>query len=85
MLKARLDVGAYRVQISVNKSFENPVFDRTYDAMKDINLYEEFVASGVRADRDAYWVRIAFVDLLQIETPFTEPRLYGLDKKRRGE
>jgi hypothetical protein len=85
MLNARLDVGAYRVQISDSKSFEKPLFDRSYDAMKDINLYEEFLASGVHADREAYWVRIAFIDLIQIETPFTEPRLYGLDKKRRDE
>ena len=85
LLKARLDVGAYRVQMSVTRDFSPVIFDRTYDAMKDINLYEEFLASGVHADREAYWVRIAFIDLLEIEKPFTEPRLYGLDKKRRDE
>ena len=83
LLKARLDVGAYRVQMSVARDFSPVIFDRTYDAMKDINLYAEFLASGVKADRDAYWVRIAFIDLLEIEKPFTDPRLYGLDKKRR--
>lgn len=85
LLKARLDVGAYRVQMSATRDFEPVLFDRTYDAMKDINLYEEFLTSGVKADRDAYWVRIAFIDLLEIEKPFTDPRLYGLDKKRRDD
>lgn len=85
LLKSRLDVGAYRVQMSVTRDFSSPVFDRTYDAMKDINLYAEFLSSGVKADRDAYWVRIAFIDLLAIGKPFTDPRLYDLDKKRRDD
>ncbi len=85
LLKNRLDIGAYRVQMSATREFSTIVFDKSFDAMTDINLYEEFRRSRIRADRDAYWVRLAFIDLIAVETPFTEPRLYGLDKKRRPE
>jgi len=83
LMENRLDIGAYRVQISPTADFEQPVFDKTYDMMKDINLFEEFRAEGVKLEREAYWVRIAFIDLLNMELPFTKPRLYGMDKKRR--
>ncbi len=84
LLKTRLDIGAFRIQLSETRGFEDVVFDRTYDALKDINLYDEFRVAGIISARDAYWVRVAFIDLIDVETPFSEPRLYGLDKKRRA-
>ena len=85
LLENRLDVTAYRIQISSTGDFEQPIFDRTYDAMKPIDLINEFDNAGVVMDQDAYWVRIALIDLLDREEKFTKPRLYGLDKKRKDD
>lgn len=83
MMEKRLDIGGYRVQLSETEDFAAPIFDGQYDIMQPIDLMDELAKAGIKTEREAYWVRIAFIDLLAVEEPFTNPRLYGLDKRRR--
>lgn len=74
---------AYRVQASKSRtdftSRDNVVFDKRYDPDTKIDLAYENLQPGV------YWFRIALIDLLGVEQPFSAPRAYsvGLGKGMR--
>lgn len=64
-------VSGYHVQASRNRDFGSMVFDKTYSLDENIRLGDENIPPGV------YWWRVAIIDLLGAELPFSAPRLYS--------
>jgi len=71
-------VSGYHVQASRSRDFSGIIFDKFYSIVFDksdsagavIRLRDEDIPPGV------YWWRVAVVDLLGAELPFSEPRPY---------
>ncbi|MFA6317439.1 MAG: hypothetical protein WC943_08470, partial [Elusimicrobiota bacterium] len=61
----------------------NPLFDRKFDSMGGVSLYDLYMAEGrgPKVLGQAVWVRYAALDLLGFQMPFSKPRRYSL---RRG-
>ena len=66
----------FHVQAASDRDFKKPVFDRKYE--ND----ERFSPSDAALPPGAYWWRLAVVDLLGTEGPFSEPRYYTVGLKR---
>ena len=66
----------FHVQASNDREFKKPVFDRKYE--ND----ERFSPADAALPPGAYWWRIAIVDLLGTEGPYSEPRYYTVGLKR---
>jgi hypothetical protein len=64
-------VSGYHVQASRTRDFSSLVFDKSYSIDENIRLGDENIPPGV------YWWRVAVVDLLGAELPFSAPRLYS--------
>jgi hypothetical protein len=71
-------VSGYHVQASRNRDFSSMVFDKTYSLDENIRLRDENIPPGV------YWWRVAVIDLLGAELPFSAPRLYSVGVTRGG-
>jgi hypothetical protein len=69
-------VSGYHVQASRNRDFAAMVFDKTYSLDETIRLGDENIPPGV------YWWRVAIIDLLGAELPFSAPRLYSVGVTR---
>ncbi|MBI5240285.1 MAG: LysM peptidoglycan-binding domain-containing protein [Elusimicrobia bacterium] len=69
-------VSGYHVQASRNRDFATMVFDKTYSLDENIRLGDENIPPGV------YWWRVAIIDLLGAELPFSAPRLYSVGVTR---
>ncbi len=67
MISVANPVQSYHLQVAQNQNFSAPVLDKTYDAFDSINL-GELLPPG------AYWMRVAYVDLLGFEGKFNAPR-----------
>ncbi len=66
----------FHIQAARDREFKKIVFDRKYESD------ERFSPADAALDRGAYWWRIAVVDLLGTEGPFSEPRYYTVGVKR---
>ena len=64
-------VSGYHVQASRSRDFSSIVFDKSYSVDENFRLQDENIPPGV------YWWRVAIVDLLGAELPFSSPRLYS--------
>jgi hypothetical protein len=62
---------AYHVQASRGRGFASLAYDRTYSLGEELRLRDEDLPPGV------YWWRVAAIDLLGAELPFTAPCLYA--------
>lgn len=71
-------VGAFHVQMAATPDFAKALFDRTYSIMDDYDIEGDARKAGLRGG--SYWVRIALVDLLGFEQPFSQPRRYKLKR-----
>ena len=66
----------FHVQAAGDRRFEHPLFDRKYDSD------ERFAPSDAGLSPGAYWWRIAVIDLLGTEAPYSEPRYYTVGIRR---
>jgi hypothetical protein len=73
-LSQRQIIQKYRVQISRDALFESPVFDKSFSLSEKLPLRQPGLADG------RYFWRIAFVDSLGMESPFSEPRPFEVDR-----
>ena len=71
-------VSGYHVQASRNRDFTGMAFDKTFSLDENIRLRDENIPPGV------YWWRVAIIDLLGAELPFSAPRLYSTGVTRGG-
>jgi hypothetical protein len=75
-LKIGVPVLGFHVQAAADQAFTNVLFDRKYDSD------ERFAPADAGLAPGAYWWRIALVDLLGVEAPFSEPRHYTVGLRR---
>lgn len=75
MISVANPVQSYHLQIAQGQNFAAPVLDKTYDAFDTINL-SDLLPPG------AYWMRVAYIDLLGFEGKFNAPRQITLGKKQ---
>jgi hypothetical protein len=79
-LRVGVPIMGFHIQAARDKAFKDVVFDRHYDAD------EHFSPSDAGLKKGAYWWRVALIDLLGTEDPFSSPRFYsvGLRVPRRA-
>lgn len=75
MISVANPVQSYHLQVSQTQNFAAPVLDKNYDAFDTINL-AELLPPG------AYWMRVAYIDLLGFEGKFNAPRQITVGRKR---
>lgn len=75
-LSVGVPILGFHVQASADREFKKISFDRKYE--ND----EKFSPADAGLPPGAYWWRIAIVDLLGTEGPFSEPRYYTIGVKR---
>lgn len=66
----------FHVQAASEREFKKPLFDRKYDSD------ERFSPADAGLPPGPYWWRIAVVDLLGTEGPYSEPHYYTVGVKR---
>jgi hypothetical protein len=72
---ADLVVGSFRVQVAKEGGKKSGlILDKTYTFADKVELYNDLEAAG--AETGHYWVRIAYIDLLDFQHPYTRPRRY---------
>jgi Glucodextranase, domain B/LysM domain len=76
-LSVGVPILGYHVQAARDREFKDIVFDRKYDAD------ERFTPAGTGLKKGAYWWRVAVIDLLGTEGPYSEPRYYSVGAARR--
>lgn len=67
LLSVGMPVQGYHLQISRDRRFDAPLFDKVYDAVEDIDLSESLPPGD-------YFMRVALIDLLGFEGKFSQPR-----------
>lgn len=77
-LRVGVPISRYRVQASLGRDFEKPVFDKTFDAEDRLEMRYEKVPPGV------YWFRIALIDLLGTQQRWSAPRLFAIGVSRKA-
>ncbi len=71
-LRVGVPIMGYHIQAARDRAFTKIVFDRHYDSD------ERFSPSDARLPKGAYWWRVALIDLLGAEDPYSAPRYYTL-------
>lgn len=71
--------GSYRVQISDTEDFKRILFDKTYPFLEDFDVRVEMRKALTKGGH--YWVRSAFIDLLEFQHPFSKPKHYYVRHK----
>lgn len=71
---ADLSAGSLRIQVTPTKDFSVILLDKVYPFVDRMEVYEDLSAAG--AGNGLFWVRMAYVDLLEFQHPFAKPRLY---------
>lgn len=66
----------FHVQAARDRDFKQVLFDRGYDSDERFSPADAGLAAG------AYWWRVALIDLLGTEEPFSAPRYYTVGIKR---
>ena len=66
--------GSYRLQVATSADCANPLIDRSYSFVDEIDLHHDLAVR--RAPDGVYWVRVAFIDLLDYQQPFGAARPY---------
>ncbi|MDD5656841.1 MAG: hypothetical protein PHF00_06255 [Elusimicrobia bacterium] len=66
--------GSYRLQVATSADCSSPLIDRVYAFVEEIDLHRDLAARG--AADGVYWVRVAFIDLLDFQQPFGAARVY---------
>jgi hypothetical protein len=77
LLHVGVPILGYHVQAARDREFQQPVFDRKYEADARFSPADAALPPG------AYWWRGAIVDLLGTEQSFGEPRYYSVGVKRQ--
>jgi len=80
MYSEMLLAGSYQIQVGTSADFSAVVFEKSYFFTSDIDLHADFTRSG--AENGFYWVRVAFIDLMNFESPFSKPRPYKFVRRR---
>lgn len=68
--------GSYRVQVSFTQNFEVILFEKVYIFEEEMLVLPDLRAHGLASG--VYWVRIAFIDLLDFQQPFSSPKKFRL-------
>ena len=74
-LSVGVPILGFHIQAASDREFKKVVFDRKYESD------ERFYPADAALSPGAYWWRIAVVDLLGTEGPFSEPRYYTVGVK----
>ncbi|MGH2929360.1 MAG: LysM peptidoglycan-binding domain-containing protein, partial [Solirubrobacteraceae bacterium] len=77
-LSVGVPILGFHVQAASDRDFKKLLFNRKYDSD------ETFSPADARLAPGAYWWRIAVVDLLGTEGPYSEPRYYTVGVKHEG-
>ena len=80
MYSEMLLAGSYQVQIATSAEFSEVLFEKAYNFTADIDLQGDLYRAG--AEDGYYFVRVAFVDLLNYHAPFSKPRVYKFARRR---
>lgn len=65
-------ISGYRAQISISRDFSAPIFDNIFDSDEKLDIQAIGLKPGL------YWIRLATIDLLGTQGPFTQPRQYAV-------
>jgi hypothetical protein len=76
MLDDPAETGSYRVQVATEKEFAHVLFEKIYLFEEGGTLKEDLTKGGLRGGR--YWIRLAFIDLLDFQHPYSAPRRFRL-------
>ncbi len=63
-------ISGYRLQVSIGRDFSSPILDKVFDSDEKVDIEDLGLKPG------SYWFRLATVDLLGEQSPFTSPRNY---------
>jgi len=80
MYSEMLLAGSYLIQIATASAFTTIFFEKSYYFTADIDLQADLRRAG--AEDGLYWVRVAFIDLLNYQAPFSKPRVYNYTRRR---
>ena len=75
-----LEVGSYRVQVSQTEDFRVVLFDRTFAFLESQEVEADLRRALPKGGR--YWVRHAFIDLLEFQLPNSAPKRYRFRPRR---
>lgn len=71
---ADLAAGSFRVQAAPTKRYDSLLLDKVYEFADQGGVYDDLHAAEIPSG--FVWVRVAFIDLLGFQHPFTKPRRY---------
>ncbi|MDE2491561.1 MAG: LysM peptidoglycan-binding domain-containing protein [Elusimicrobia bacterium] len=77
-LSVGVPILGYHVQAATDRGFAHVVFSRKYDSD------QTFTPAGTGLKKGAYWWRVAVIDLLGTEGPYSEPHYYSIGGAARG-
>jgi hypothetical protein len=80
MYSEMLLAGSYQVQVATSAEFSEVLFEKAYNFTADIDLQADLYRAG--AEDGYYFVRVAFIDLLNYHAPFSKPRVYRFVRRR---
>ncbi len=63
-------ISGYRLQVSITHDFSSPILDKVFDSDEKVDIQSLGLKPG------QYWFRLATIDLLGEQSPFTSPRQY---------
>ncbi len=75
-----LEVGSYRVQVSDTEDFKAVLFDRTFAFLESQEVEADLRRSLPKGGK--FWVRHAFIDLLEFQHPYSVPKRYRFRPRR---
>ncbi len=67
-------ISGYRLQVSIGRDFSSPILDKVFDSDEKVDIQDLGLKPG------SYWFRLATVDLLGEQSPFTSPRNYTVSQ-----
>ena len=76
--KLDFTAGSFRVQVATSADCSHPLLDHVYPELKGIDLHSELAQLG--SPDGIYWVRVAFVDLLDNQQPFSKAHSYKFQR-----
>lgn len=68
--------GSYRVQVSHSPEFQSVLFEKVYIFEEEMLILPDLRAYGLPSG--IYWIRVAFIDLLDFQQPFSSPKRFRL-------
>ncbi len=65
-------ISGYRLQVSIGGDFSSPILDKVFDSDEKVDIQSLGLKPG------QYWFRLATIDLLGEQSPFSSPRQYTI-------